>query len=274
MVSAQAKSVEATGSDMAEISSRVVTFLLVVNLTGVAALGAFLFLTENSFRPPEIGIDPEAAMDSHAGLATSSGRQGEELHFGSIAKENGSVTELGHRLDEVIGVIADLRSQVTALQAESRSYWERSTAKDNPTPAIDFSPMLTSDRITEFESQFEQEKGQSAWGMDVGGRIGNAIHDRVTSKPFFLQHGGGASSDCKQTICQVTWAPDQAAEYDSGELTAVFEMARWEMMELVGQSGISGEVAISVVEREGVPAITVMLKQDAGGDIPESMLKF
>jgi hypothetical protein len=51
-------------------------------------------------------------------------------------------------------------------------------------------------------------------------------------------------------------------------------MARWEMMELVGQSGVSGEVAISVVEREGVPAITVMLKQDAGGDIPESMLKF
>jgi hypothetical protein len=36
-------------------------------------------------------------------------------------------------------------------------------------------------------------------------------------------------------------------------------------MAIIGQSGVSGQVAISTQERNGTPEMTVLIKQDGGG---------
>jgi hypothetical protein len=55
------------------------------------------------------------------------------------------------------------------------------------------------------------------------------------------------------------------AALEASERAEVFERARWDLMAIIGQSGVSGQVAISTQERNGTPEMTVLIKQDGGG---------
>jgi hypothetical protein len=71
----------------------------------------------------------------------------------------------------------------------------------------------------------------------------------------------------------VSWTSEQLAGLGEADRADALEAARWEVMAVVAQSGASGQFAVSLDEREGVPKMTVLLMQDVGGDVQDAPMK-
>jgi hypothetical protein len=209
---------------------------------------------------PSIELGPNRSRvesPSNAGLTS------EDPAFAGLAKGFTDLTE----------AVQKLRSEVASLQADIP--WSQRLRPDEhgvPLTVQAASNPLTA-TTSEFESQFDEEQGQSAWGREVAAGIDSAFSNKRSTSPVFREYGGDLSSACKRTLCKVSWSSEQLAGLGEADRADALEAARWEVMAVVAQSGVTGQFSVSLDEREGVPTMTVLVKQDAGGDVPDAPMK-
>lgn len=129
------------------------------------------------------------------------------------------------------------------------------------------------DQAAALEAEFLAEEGESEWGRYVAGAIETIFRNRIDESPVFSNYKGKLDTTCRQSLCRVRWEATELATMDATKREEALQRARWDMMAVIGQSGASGEIAVTTGEREGVPEMTVLIKQDGGGVDPDQRMK-
>jgi hypothetical protein len=177
------------------------------------------------------------------------------------------------QLDELTAAVAALRDEIDALRAERPSTGQSADAKLDATPFLPLPPQL--DTASMLHATLEQESldaQQSRWGRQAEASISAAFEAKRWDNPFFLRYGGEVETQCHQTVCELRWSPTQDIGVSEDDRLAMTEAARWELIALMGQSGASGEFAVSADANDPAGQVQVLFQAEAGGDWPDAIV--
>jgi hypothetical protein len=166
-----------------------------------------------------------------------------------------------------------LRDEIDALRAEPPSTGQSADAALDATPFLPLPPQL--DTASMLRATLEQESSdarRSRWARQAEASIGAAFEAKRWDNPFFLRYGGEVETECHQTVCELRWSPTQDAGLSDDDRLAMTEAARWELIALMGQSGASGEFAVSADANDPTGQVQVLFQAEAGGDWPDAIV--
>jgi hypothetical protein len=240
----------------------VVALALLAGGTGIGYLLATTIKTD-------IRAGPDIGQPGQGGL-----REGKAGMVGSaeLQKLRDDADAQAKRLAEVVSAVGSLSTKVDHFRSElgglrDDSDWKAPQTDGNPRMADVLDPRDSAggDPADVLEAEFHWERSGSDWGQQVSSSIDTGYANRVGDSAVFSTYPGFLDSECRETVCRVRWGSPDLAALEASERAEVFERARWDLMAIIGQSGVSGQVAISTQERNGTPEMTVLIKQDGGG---------
>lgn len=220
--------------------------------------------------------------DSHGLSGQESGRSGADsssvspgmASAGAVGSEAVvPLNELTARVSDLASTVKDLRGELESLRANVQ--WSRPSADsvDWEAPPIFSDSSVEGSPADALMRQYESETSVGRWGKDVSSTIKTVFESRAAESPLFATYGGELESLCRQTVCKLSWGSAPLGGLEESQRAEVFEKARWDLMAAIGQAGVSGQVAVTTGERDGIPTMTVLFQQDSAPILMEEIKK-
>lgn len=140
--------------------------------------------------------------------------------------------------------LSALLARIESLEARIDHLAELNDGSETP-PIVDPHEMVTS-RVEAFEElvrsrpsmdvvaeHHARESGQSEWGVATTERLSWAYADA----PFFAEHGGRLSLDCRQSSCRIEWRAPDLSGLDAFEAEQQLSLADYELLAVVAKGG-------------------------------------
>jgi hypothetical protein len=183
--------------------------------------------------------------------------------------------ELTARVSDLASTVKDLHRELESLRANVQ--WSRQSAEadsgDWEAPPILSDSSFEGSPADALMSQYESETSVSRWGKDVSSTIKTVFESRAAENPLFATYGGELESLCRQTVCKFSWGSAPLAGLEESQRAEVFEKAQWDLMAAIGQAKVSGQIAVTTGELDGIPTMTVLFQQDSAPSLMEERKK-
>jgi len=182
------------------------------------------------------------------------------------------------RLDRLDEQVANLARIVESLKGGVASTLGSKAPGATPTaPAIEDSPDWERLRAqADLASRHLQESKTSEWGETATTAIASAYAEEAASGSFFSKYKGDLATDCRGSVCSLTWTPDsQLAASGSDESRAsFFDEAQSELIVLAANAPNAGQVKVSIDRSTNPPSIRVLVDNSGGDPMPSAVSRY
>lgn len=258
------------------MNSRVVTVLLVFQGISLAAL---VFLSVAMYRlqsDVEAGEPvPTAAPDADVVAEPTRSPETDADKSGKSPQDADTDAALARRMETIEARIDDLLAQVEeGLRARTAG---------NAEPASVVEPLSREEHAelwaqADLIGRFSSEVGTSAWGEAASATIEEASSTAYADNPFFAEHGGQVSTECRETVCNLSWSPadSETSQLSDEEKAELLDRAKWELISLAAQADEAGQLRISLNPAASPPTIEVLVDRKPGGDpnVPDRVSEY
>jgi hypothetical protein len=120
----------------------------------------------------------------------------------------------------------------------------------------------------DLSARFDAEAATSRWGNAAAAAIEDAYLTASATSPFFVEHGGNVLTDCRESVCSLSWSPSSQAvsQFSNDEKAELLARAKWELLSLAGEAKEGGQVRIFMDPASDPPAVELMIAHAEGGD--------
>jgi hypothetical protein len=235
-------------------------------LSLAAVLGVGVALYQLNQKVDSIQGGPEVAMGAGVGrdlVPPGDVGQGETPNAPGAADPFLEVTRRLAKLEEQIKQVASIVGKI-AVSAAPQGYPLTDEGWDKPQES--FAELRARGDLG---ARFQAEAATSPWGRSAAAAIDQAYSTASTESPFFAEHGGNVSTDCRESVCSVSWSPPvgEASQLSEGERVDLLERAKWELLSLAGAAEESGQVRFFTNPASDPPTIELMIDHSPGGDV-------
>lgn len=235
------------------IASQLALFLglAVVSFALLSLSGKLDILTEAAVSSPSAATSPPVRNLASPDEAIPESQEGPPEQ---MTESTGDLAAVLSRLDEMESRIADVAALAVANQNQQRRFAHPSAME--PTQE-----MINNANLS---ARFSTEAGTSEWGERAVQAISDGFSNTFANKPFFRDYGGEVVPDCRETICSLSWSPDDdvAANMSREQRVALMEAARWQLLALAGRARGGGLVRVATDTESEVPSIQVLVEHD------------
>jgi hypothetical protein len=163
------------------------------------------------------------------------------------------LASLERHVAEVANLVASIQMSQPAVRANAQT-----------TPGV---PSAELREKVNLPARFAKEPATSDWGETAAGSVNDGWTTHFSQNPFFQDYGGEVVTDCRETVCSLTWSPDASV---SGSLSpdekgALLELAKLQLLALAGRTNGGGQVVVKANPDSAVPSIEVLVEH---GDPP------
>ena len=246
------------------MNSRVVTVLLVfqgISLAALAFLGVAVYRlqsdTESAGPVPTAAQVADVVAEPTRSTETDADRSGRSPQDAEAALARRMET-IETRIDDLLAQVEDGLRVRTSGNAEPVNVVEPLSEEEQ-----------TELRVrADLRGRFSNEAGTSDWGESASAVIEEASLTAYAESRFFAEHGGQVSTECRETVCNVSWSPTdaEASQLSNEEKAELLDRAKWELISLAGQADEAGQLRISMNPAASPPNIEVLFDRKPGGD--------
>jgi hypothetical protein len=226
---------------------------------------AFLGVAVYRLQSDTESAEPVPTAAQVADVVAEPARSTETDPDGSGKSPQDADTALARRMETIEARIDDLLAKVEdGLRVK---------ASGNAEPVNVVEPLSPEEQMelrvrADLRGRFSGEAGSSDWGESASAAIEEASLTAYAESPFFAEHGGQVSTECRETVCNVSWSPTDAdtSQLSNEEKAELLDRAKWELIALAAQAGEAGQLRISMNPAASPPSIEVLVDHRPGGD--------
>lgn len=199
----------------------------------------------------------------------------DDVQHTSKKDANVNTQELLPRLRIIEEKIADL----TKIVAENtRKNNLKTDAAFSTVKKLDQAELQRLKASNDLAARHSQESTISAWGQAANDAINRLYTESEnSSSSFFSRYNGNLTTDCRGSVCNLTWSPNTlgSASLTDEEKVNFIETARMELIGLAGSSQNAGQIKSVVDNSEDPPSISVFVDQSGGNEpIPSHISEY
>jgi hypothetical protein len=239
-----------------------------ISVVGLLWVGwYYLFSTDDlEADPPALQSEAKGKPDTDGPGFSLKSKHGEE-------RQNLSPEQVADRLEKIEKRLAQLADTISDVANLISQRGHQTTSGEMVSPPI--SQPMQRGADFDLKKRHAGEGGASAWGTQSAAAIEEAYASAAGERTFFTENSGKLSTDCRESVCSLTWTPEAAPSGDE-ERADLLTMAKWELLSLAGNAEEGGEITVNVNPATTPPTVELLIEHTSGGDrtMPEKVARY
>lgn len=179
-------------------------------------------------------------------------------------EDNKDIAANTNVLLQITEKLAKMEEQIKKLE---NSLANKTEAVTQVTPPPENKPPVPTEEQklkADLRSRFNSEAKTSPWGATNATAIENAYTTSLTKNPFFAKQGGDFSTDCRETVCSLSWKPtaSKALKLSNEERVTLLEQSKWEMLSLLQAAKDVGQFNVVIDSSSDSPSVELIISYE------------